>query len=283
MKVRAGMYKITKVINNNFVCSVNEQDEEIILRGPGIGFQKKCDDMAEESKIEKIYSMSSKSMLNKLQSLVNNIPLEHIQVCTEIIEEIKSKLNKELNDNIYITLTDHLSFAIERQRLKLEYRNALLWEIKKFYQTEFQMGLRALDIIKEKLGVALMEDEAGFIALHIVNAELDTHISDMMKITALIQDILELTKNYYKIELDEESLHYERFITHLKYFGQRLFNNKTVKDDDFQLQKMIQTSYSKDYRCAEIISDYVKEKFHRELTGEEMMFLTIHLKRITMD
>ncbi len=277
------MYKITKVINNNFVCSVNEQDEEIILRGPGIGFQKKCDDMAEESKIEKIYSMSSKSMLNKLQSLVNNIPLEHIQVCTEIIEEIKSKLNKELNDNIYITLTDHLSFAIERQRLKLEYRNALLWEIKKFYQTEFQMGLRALDIIKEKLGVALMEDEAGFIALHIVNAELDTHISDMMKITALIQDILELTKNYYKIELDEESLHYERFITHLKYFGQRLFNNKTVKDDDFQLQKMIQTSYSKDYRCAEIISDYVKEKFHRELTGEEMMFLTIHLKRITMD
>ncbi|WMJ86545.1 BglG family transcription antiterminator LicT [Anaerocolumna sp. MB42-C2] len=277
------MYKISKIINNNFVCSVNEKGEEIILRGPGIGFQKKSNDLAEESKIEKIYSMSSKSMLNKLQSLVDNIPLEHIQVCTEIIEDIKLHLNKKLNDNIYITLTDHLSFAIERQRLKLEYKNALLWEIKKFYQTEYQAGLRALVIIKERLGVDLLEDEAGFIALHIVNAELDTNISDMMNITTLIQDILELTKSYYKIELDEESLHYERFITHLKYFGQRLFQNKTVKDDDFQLQKMIKTSYSKDYQCAEIINNYIKEKFHRELTGEEMMFLTIHLKRITME
>ncbi len=277
------MYKIIKVVNNNFVCSINEKGEEIILRGPGIGFQKKINDIAEESRIEKIYSMSSQSVLNKLQSLVNNIPLEHIQICTEIIEDIKTKLDKRLNDNIYISLTDHLSFAIERKRLNLEYRNALLWEIKKFYQPEYQMGLRALDIIKDKLGVSLLEDEAGFIALHIVNAELDTNIGDMMKITTLIQDILEITKNYYQIELDEESLHYERFIVHLKYFGQRLFNNKTVKDDDFQLQEMIKTSYSKDYQCAEIIGNYVKEKYHRELTGEEMMFLTIHLKRITME
>lgn len=277
------MYKIMKVVNNNFVCSVNEAGEEIILRGPGIGFQKKINEVAEETKIEKIYSMSSESMINKLQSLVNNIPLEHIQVCTDIIEEIKVKLNKNLNDNIYITLTDHLSFAIERQHLKLEYKNALLWEIKKFYQAEYQMGLRALDIIKDRFGVKLLEDEAGFIALHIVNAELDTSISDMMKITTLIQDILKLTKNYYNIELDEESLHYDRFITHLKYFGQRLFNNKTVKDNDFKLQDMIKTSYSKDYQCAEIINTYIKDNFHRELTGEEMMFLTIHLKRITME
>lgn len=277
------MYKITKIINNNFVCSVNEKGEEVILRGLGIGFGKKSNDVAEESKIEKIYSMSSQSMLNKLQSLVYNIPLEHIKVCTEIIDEIKLKLNKKLNENIYITLTDHLSFAIERQRLKLEYKNALLWDIKKFYQIEYQMGLHALDMIKEKLGVTLMEDEAGFIALHIVNAELDTNISDMMNITALITDILELTRNYYKIDFDEDSLHFERFITHLKYFGQRLFQNKTVKDDDFQLQKMIKTSYSKDYQCAEIINSYIKEKFNRELTGEEMMFLTIHLKRITMN
>ncbi|WFR58548.1 PRD domain-containing protein [Anaerocolumna sp. AGMB13025] len=277
------MYKITKIINNNFVCSVNEKGEEVILRGLGIGFGKKSNDVAEESKIEKIYSMFSQSMLNKLQSLVDNIPLEHIKVCTEIIDEIKLKLNKKLNENIYITLTDHLSFAIERQRLKLEYKNALLWDIKKFYQIEYQMGLHALDMIKEKLGVTLMEDEAGFIALHIVNAELDTNISDMMNITALITDILELTRNYYKIDFDEDSLHFERFITHLKYFGQRLFQNKTVKDDDFQLQKMIKTSYSKDYQCAEIINSYIKEKFNRELTGEEMMFLTIHLKRITMN
>ncbi|MDF2542372.1 MAG: transcription antiterminator LicT [Herbinix sp.] len=214
------MYKITKVINNNFVCSVNDHDEEIIVRGPGIGFQKKTNDIVDQAKIEKIYSMASQTTLNKLQSLVDNIPLEHVQVCTEIIDVIKNKLDKKLNDNIYITLTDHISFAIERNRLKLQYHNVLLWEIKKFYQTEYQLGLHALEIIKDKLGVALPEDEAGFIALHIVNAQLDTDMSEMMKITTLIQDVLEITREYYKIKFDEDSLHYARFITHLKYFGQ---------------------------------------------------------------
>ncbi|MDF2611831.1 MAG: transcription antiterminator LicT [Lachnospiraceae bacterium] len=277
------MYKITKVVNNNFVCSVNDHEEEIILRGPGIGFQKKINDDVEEAKVEKIYCMSSRATLNKLQSLVDDIPLEQVQICTEIIDDMKSRLNKKLNDNIYITLTDHLNFAIERYHLKLQYTNALLWEIKKFYQTEYQLGLHALEIIKDKLGVTLPEDEAGFIALHIVNAELDTDITDMMKITSLIHDILDIVKDYYNITLDEDSLHYARFLTHLKYFGQRLFHNKYVKDNDFQLQTMIKTNYNYDYKCAEIINRYIKDKHNRELTGEEMMFLTIHLKRITTD
>lgn len=276
------MYKILKVINNNFVCSQVE-DEEVILRGKGIGFQKKVNDLADEDKIEKIYKMPSKTTFNKLQTLVADIPLEHVQVCTEIIDYVSKNLNKRLNENIYITLTDHISFAIERQRLNQEYQNALLWEIKKFYQPEYQMGIEALEIIKNNLGVQLKEDEAGFIALHIVNAELDTDMSSMVQITSLIQDVLGLVRNYYHVNLDEESLHYARFITHLKYFGQRLFNNKSVKDDDFQLQKMIQTNYSKDYKCAEVIKGYIKEKYHRDLTGEEMMFLTVHLKRITTE
>lgn len=277
------MYKITKVINNNFVCSVNEKDEEVILRGPGIGFGKKSNDIAGEEKIEKIYSMTSQTTLSKLQSLVADIPLEHVEVCTEIIEDIKRDLGKQLNDNIYITLTDHLNFAIERQSLNQEYANAILWEIKKFYPLEFKMGLHALDIVKEKLGISLKEDEAGFIALHIVNAELDTNMNEMVQITSLIQDILEITKNYYRVEFDEESLHFSRFITHLKYFGQRIYQNKTVKDNDFHLQEIIKTNYSKDYKCAELIQNYVKEKYHQDLTGEEMMFLTLHLKRISLE
>lgn len=277
------MYRIGKIINNNFICSVNEQGEEIILRGLGIGFQKKVNDILDDDKVEKIYRMHSKTALSKMQSLVDDIPLEHVQVCTEIIDDIKKTFDKELNDNIYITLTDHLSFAIERQRSDMQYKNALLLEIKRFYQAEYQLGLHALEVIKKRLGVTLLEDEAGFIALHIVNAELDTDMSEMMKITELIQDILQITKDYYQVKLDEDSLDYDRFVTHLKYFGQRMFHNKSIKDDDFKLQEMIKANYKKDYQCAEIISNYVSTKYNRVLTGEEMMFLTIHLKRIAMN
>ena len=65
------------------------------------------------------------------------MPKEYIDTSTEIIDNIKSKLDKKLNDNIYITLTDHLSFAIERKKLNQEYSNVLLWDIKRFYQQEY--------------------------------------------------------------------------------------------------------------------------------------------------
>lgn len=173
------MYKITKLINNNIVCSTDSEGNEVILRGLGIGFHKKVNDCIEDERVEKIYKMTNKATSNKLQELLAEIPLEYITVCTEIIEYATKKLNKKLNDNIYITLTDHISFAITRKGKKLEYRNVLLTEIKTFYEAEYEIGVQSLEIIKEKLGVELSYDEAGFIALHIVNAELDTNMGNM--------------------------------------------------------------------------------------------------------
>ena len=275
------MYRVKKVINNNFIISIDQNGKQVIIRGLGIGFKKKPGEWIKEDKVEAVYKIDDKATSNKLQELVNQVPKEYIDTCTEIIDNIKLKLNKKLNDNIYITLTDHLSFAIERKKLKQEYSNALLWDIKRFYDQEYKLGLESLDIIEKNHNVRLSDDEAGFIALHIVNAELHTNMSSMIKITSFMQEVLEIVRNYYNIELNEDSLDFGRFITHLKYFAQRLFSNKPTKDTDFQLQRMIRENYSKDYGCAEKIKEYIKEKYNLNLTGEEMMFLTIHLKRIS--
>ncbi|MDO5294030.1 MAG: PRD domain-containing protein [bacterium] len=276
------MYKITKIINNNVVCSVDTEGNEIILRGLGIGFKKRVHDRVENEKVEKIYRIDNPTTSNKLQQLLSEIPIEYVTVCTEIIEYAKDSLHKKLNDNIFITLTDHISFAIERKSAKLEYRNVLLTEIKTFYPAEYAVGLGALHIIKERLGVELSYDEAGFIALHIVNAELDTNMSNTVKITELIQQIREITKEYYGKEMEESSLNNDRFITHLKFFGQRLFNNKVSKDEDAEFQKIVKNRYLHDYGCAERIRTYIKEKYDKTITEEEMMFLTIHLRRLQM-
>lgn len=276
------MYIITKVINNNIVCSQDKDGNEIIVRGLGIGFGKKQNDEVPDDKIEKIYKIDDPKTSNKLATLLEEIPIEHIQTSTDIIELAKQKLNKKLNDNIYITLTDHISFAIERQQQKLEYHNALLWEIKKFYPLEYSVGIESLEIIKNNLRANLSEDEAGFIALHIVNAELDSNMSSTVRITELIQKVIEIVKDYYKIEFDETSLHYERFITHLKFFGQRLFSNKVSKGEDATFQDIVKKRYPEDYKCAELISKFVETTYNKDVTEEELIFLTIHLRRICM-
>lgn len=81
------------------------------------------------------------------------------------------RLGKRLNDSIYVSLTDHINFAIQRNQKGLDIKNALLWETKRLYKDEFAIGKEALVMVKNKTGVSLPEDEAGFIALHIVNAE----------------------------------------------------------------------------------------------------------------
>ena len=277
------MYEILKIVNNNIVCSVDEDGQEIILRGLGIGFNKKVREFVEDNQIEKIYKIANAKTRNKLEELLSDIPIDYVETSTEIIEYTKSSLKKALNDNIYLTLTDHISFAIERMKNNECYQNALLMEIKRFYPEEYAIGVRALEIIKERLGVSLAIDEAGFIALHIVNAELNTKMSDMMHITELIHGALDIIKGFYEIDLDEDSLYYDRLITHLKFFGQRLFNNKETRNEDVIFQEMVKVQYPKDYECANLIRKYIEETYHKNIGEEEMVFLTVHLRRITVN
>ena len=148
------------------------------------------------------------------------MPLERAQISADIISFAKSNLNLKLNQSIYVTLTDHINFAIERFEQGINLQNALLWEIKRFYPHEFDLGRYALELVKERIGVELPEDEAGFIALHFVNAEYGTDIRDAFRFPNQLKDILEITSDELGIVLDERTLHYERFVTHLKFLLQ---------------------------------------------------------------
>jgi len=278
------VYKIVRVISNNFVISKDEDDKEIIVRGLGIGFSKSQGDIIPKDKIEKIYRMDTPRQINHLTQLVENMPLDYITVCTQIIENAHLNLGKRLSQNIYITLTDHICFALERKKTGLEYKNEMLWEIKNFYPSEYAQGVWAIAIVKEKLGVELSEDEAGFIALHFVNAELETGMGDMLNITKMIQGIVDIIEKHYKIALNQESLDYGRFIIHLKFLGQRIFKNQTMQENDSDFTQMIrnliQEKYPKDFLCAKSIQSYIQGHFGHLLSNEEMFFLMTHLGKL---
>lgn len=276
---------IEKIINNNIVLSINDRDQEVIVMGKGLGFGKKAGDSIDESLIENSYLNAKEWNFNKLHQLLSTIPIEHIQAANEIISFAKVSLGKKLSENLFLTLTDHIHYAIERFESGLEIKNALLWEIKRFYNHEFLIGKEALAIIRQRLGVDLPEDEAGFIALHIVNAELDMEqISQVSDMTKIIQQILTIIKYNFKKDLDEYSLNYERFVTHLKFFVQRLYSD--VKLDDVENARfifMLKEKYTEEYACAMKINDYIQREFGRPLEEDELIYLTIHIKRITSD
>lgn len=271
---------IEKVINNNIVSAIDEEGREAVVMGRGLGFRTKPGTPLPEKGIEKIFWIESKSLSQQFKELLAQMPMEHVKISSDIIAHAKETLSMELNQSIYVTLTDHLNFAITRFRQGIKPQNALLWEIKRFYTKEFGIGIYALKVISEQLGIDLPEDEAGFIALHFVNAEYGTQIRDAVKFPNLVKDILGIVKSELQIKLDENSLHYERFVTHVKFLLQRIYKNETLPDEESELSEMMQKKYKKEYACSKKVAEYINQETNTTLSKEEVMYLAIHIRRV---
>lgn len=273
--------KITKVINNNLVRLINEKNQEIIVMGKGIGFQKKVGEEIDQNHISQIYISDDRNYSNKLTQILEKVPLNIIQLTNEIVQYAKVSLARKLNENIYLTLTDHISFAIQRQKENVPLKNALLWEIKRFYNHEFLIGKEALSMIKNKLGIELGDDEAGFIALHFVNATMDSiGIEQTALLAKTVQDILNIVKYHFSINLNEESVYYERFITHLKFFVARILSDTEMINDDLGFMLELKQKYKEEYLCSLKINSFIEHQFNKKLTENEMIYLTIHIRRV---
>ena len=272
---------IEKVINNNIISAYEKSGAEVIVMGRGIGFKKKQGEVVPADQISKIFRIKSRTLTEQFKELLANMPLERVRISDEIISHAKDHLKLKLNQSIYVTLTDHINFAIERVSQGIEPQNALLWEIKRFYPQEFQLGIYALELIQDRLGILLPEDEAGFIALHFVNAEYGTDIRDAVKFPDQMQAIVDIVERELGILLDESSLHYERFMTHIKFLIQRIYRKELLSSEDRELSLMMQRKYPREYQCSVKVAEYIMQATGCRLSEEEIMYLSVHIRRVS--
>lgn len=272
--------KITKIFNNNSVVAKDDNKNEIVVMGCGIAFKKSVGEELDPKLIEKTFILKQKEASEKFKLLLEDMPSEHVSLSYDIIEYAKNFLGVELNDYIYVTLTDHISYSIKIYEQGLKRPNALIWEIKKIYPKEFHVGLKALDLIKDETNLELEQDEAANIALHLINAQVNkssNNVQDVSNIAKMVADILNIVTYTYNIKLDESSLNYERFVTHLRFFFKRLYNNENNTSNDDFLLNQIRMKYPEAYRCMLKIERYLGQK----LDNEEQLYLTLHIQRVT--
>lgn len=272
---------IEKVINNNIISAYEKSGAEVIVMGRGIGFKKKQGEVVPADQISKIFRIKSRTLAEQFKELLANMPLERVRISDEIISHAKDHLKLKLNQSIYVTLTDHINFAIERVSQGIEPQNALLWEIKRFYPQEFQLGIYALELIQDRLDILLPEDEAGFIALHFVNAEYGTDIRDAVKFPDQMQAIVDIVERDLGILLDESSLHYERFMTHIKFLIQRIYRKELLSSEDRELFLLMQRKYPREYQCSLKVAEYIMQATGSRLSEEEIMYLSVHIRRVS--
>ncbi len=275
-------WRIKSAISNNVVCARNERNQERILVGKGIGFKAKAGDEIDSSRVEKEYFLKSKNVSGKLYALLAQTPEVYMEIADAIMKRAQETLGTELDEAILLHLIDHISFAVSRMKQGLDFKNVLLWEIKNFYPKEFEVARYGLSLIEEKTGESLPEDEAGSIAMHILNAEFDyKDINDSVRMTELIHKIVNVVRYQHHMSFDEESVHFIRFITHLKFFAKRLFTDTMLDGDDLDFQSLIRAQYAESYACAEKIAKFIWNDYQIAVPEEELIYLTVYIRRIT--
>ena len=273
--------KIEKILNNNAFISIDKSGEEIVVMGRGIAFGKKQGNEVELSGGYKIFSNSDKELNQRLKNIVSDIPEEYMKITEQVVCMLEKEYDKKVNDIIYVSLTEHIHGAVERFKKGIQIKNPLLIDIKRLFRDEYEVSKQALEAIKEEFGIEFEEDEAGYIAQHIVNAQLDDDMSDIVNVTRIMQDILNIIKYSYKIDFNEESVYYYRFVTHLKFFAQRILNRLTYEDDNEDVFEVFKDKYNESYKCVLKIKEQIKQIYDYELSKDEQLYLMIHIERIT--
>ncbi|WP_423215616.1 BglG family transcription antiterminator LicT [Streptococcus equinus] len=273
--------RIDKVYNNNVVLVKGDNNEEIIVMGRGLGFQKRPDDEIDASLIEKTFVMQDSKATNELTRVYVDLSPAETEVVLDIIKHGQKVLSTTFDTAFYIALADHLHYTLQRNRENLTIQNPLSWEIRKFFPKEYQLGRDALKIVFEKLGVILPDDEISSIALHFINAQKDSGmIEQNYQMSKIVTDILGIVRLFYGKVVDEDSVSYNRFITHIQYFAQRVVNGVVQGKNDSFLYEQVKLNYPVAFSCSEKIKNYVESSYDFPMSKDEQVYITIHIQRL---
>ena len=274
---------IKRVLNNNTIISLDQNGAEIIVKGKGIAFGKKPGQEADESKTEKVFTLDTKETIRQYQDIIMEISDDIIELTEEIIEVIKNGTKKTINDKIHITLTDHISNLLERMALGITFDSSLLWNVQALYPEEYQLAVKAVAMIKEHVDLSIPSDEANFIAIHIVNSEMDLEIQETVGITETINQVMSVIEEDMdaRIALEHSDLDRARFVLHLRFLLQRIVQDGMLQyDKSDHMMEMLMKEYPQQAACVTKIMQVISEKYQKEIEGERL-FLMIHVIRLT--
>ncbi|MEK3785579.1 MULTISPECIES: PRD domain-containing protein [Paenibacillus] len=270
--------KVIKKVNNNVAIAINDKQEEVFVVGKGVGFLKTPYELTETDMVEKIF-VAPKNI--RMYDLLNSIPIEDIYLAEEIIKLGAHILSKTFHPNLLLTLSDHISFSLVRAREGVTIKNPLEWEVRTLYPDETRVGEAAVRLIEEKAGITLPSAETTLIALHFVNAQVGSgEMSETTKITTVTGEILSVIKYALKIDFQEDSIHFMRFATHIRYFIMRQMSGKSLKDENESLFEVVKEKSPRELECVEKIAEFLDNNYGWRCSNDEKLYLTLHIQRL---
>ncbi|WP_412989499.1 PRD domain-containing protein [Pediococcus siamensis] len=275
---------IKSIINNNVITSIDKQGDELVLFGKGVGFKAQVGQEIDEQKVQKRFYLEDKGMFAKFKHIVNEVTADELLLTTKIISMAQKELKKPLNDSVYVSLADHIHFVVYRYQKKQNLSNAFLWDLHQFYPNEFRVAQRAVEMINETLHVKLDENEAGFLTFHFVDATLNVNSEyDVTALTDLMHAIIDIVSFNLHLQISSDDMNSFRFITHVKFFAQRVLQGIKVTDKgDEDLYEIIRVKYNDASATVTKITEFLIKEYHYEMSISDKLYFLVHVHRLLL-
>lgn len=271
---------VIRVINNNIVITKNNQNQEYIAIGKGLGYRKNVNDRVLPNEIQKKYVLMSNS--NYIFHILEYIPFEVLELTEKIVDLAQDILKNSFNVTLVVALADHINFSVTQYQLGIKLPVLVNEEIKRFYKEEYGLGQQAVFMINEAFNIHLAKEEAASIAFHLIAATEKRSNHDALKIMNGVSVIIEIVENELGIVLDEDSAVYARFVIHLKYFMRCvLFEQVKLSNDSLnQVLLTLERISDRASNCVVEIVTYILEHYDYVVTKEDQLYLLIHIIRV---
>ena len=267
--------KLIKHINNNFAVAEDSVGNKVIVQGKGIGFGDLPRELKNFNGVVRTYYNVDEAYVR----MINHIPSDVITISGKIVDKVVNTINCKMSANIIFTLADHISFSIERYKKNMHVKMPIIHDVKNFYEKEYAIGVYALKLIREELQVFLPEEEAIYIALHIINAE-EMENNKSISNDVIISNITVLIEDEYDIKINKDSFNYSRFSSHMNYLLKRSKANQAIQSKNDKIFEYIKNEFPKSFVCANKISKYLEKEINVQLNDEEKLYLMLHINRL---
>lgn len=270
-------YKVLKSLSSNVV--VSEKDNNVfVLFGKGIGFGKKPGELlTKTSNIEQKFIKIDDSEKANYVEILKTVEGEILAVAEEIISLAEDILEEKLNSHIHVGLGDHISFAMKRMELGIDIVNPFLNEIQTLYPNEYSIAEKGSKLIKEKLNVALPESEIGFITLHIHSARVNEEVSQSLKYTRIVKEVMEYIQDILGIKSNQKSMEYARLVSHLRYALDRIQNDKVLKN---VMLESVKVEMREEFEISKKVCKFISGKLSKEVCEDEVGYIAMHIQRL---
>ncbi|WP_148881422.1 PRD domain-containing protein [Streptococcus sp. Marseille-P7376] len=276
------MYRIIHPMNNNVALAKNEHQEEVVLIGSGIAFNKKKGDVVLESKIEKIFRLRTEELKENFVALLKDVPLDFITVTYDVIDTLSKKYHYPVQEYIYVTLTDHIYCSYQAVQ-QGRYKASDLPDASEKYPVPYQIAQEAVAIYRDRLLDSFPDDEVNRIAYHFINAEGDStpvgqsHLDKRKDILNAVEE--ELRKQGIRRTANNSNF-YDRFMIHLNYFLDYLDRSRDDNVALLEMESQIKLTYPEAYQIGSSLYEIIAQKTGIDLYHSERVYLVLHIQRL---